>query len=81
LKALLLVLGMDSNTSDGQLLERVTAVQGAANDAAAARARVAELESAAAKHSDAIKRCFYVNAAFMKQSQRSIASEGLMVAW
>ena len=55
-RTLLLVLGLDAGTSDGQLLERVTMLKAAEGDAQAARARVAELDAHVAKDADALKR-------------------------
>ncbi len=56
LKAMLLVLGLDPDTSDGQLLERVSSLKSAESEAVSTRARIAELEAGAAKHQDTVKR-------------------------
>ena len=55
-KALLMVLGLDAGTPDGQLLERVNTLKEMESEAGTARQRIGELEAAATRHSDAIKR-------------------------
>lgn len=55
-KALLMVLGLDAGTSDGQLLDRVTGLKTAEAELLACRARIADLEGKAAKQAEAVKR-------------------------